>query len=1027
MAKLDNRWLRYNRWNKAIAEAVYPASVGGLPVYLDLEEDVLEKIRDLAEPEAADPETALVSAAKETFDFAHGATKLWQRHLNLLDVWKIKPRNLSPPPTLVLLAVLSLAAEKMHKGEGMGSQNYYDRLGELLKITNADLNLVKSAYGQKNKRNKIPVAELLWASLNDWLEDHDGNHGLPTAMATTHRHIGFPLSQALVRGTDRDKFEKMFISFGLAPRGSLSPIEIKQLLGKWISIKPCPVSKNLEIMWSKGSLTQDRIVDVARLCLESWDGSGSEAIDGPSALPKQSDLVRIMAQVKQSPPPCLEISFILPTRTEKEIESFEVLDQDGSVVDTLDLFKAGSGWLTPADPAEIDSRSLLEGLVSLKHSDRPPLRRRPRRLIPLCYDDLFQAYVETERVQLGEDHILLSRVEISSDVEELLNLTARPGFTRLKKFRGLPEGWVLFRGVQILSSIPESVLPNDLDDLNMLQPLAVSQSGFQDGMRIPGNIRKWSTSRPPELRVSSESGSTIRAELEVTKPLANQPLETRTCDVKDSVLLWDLATEQLLDGDYQVTVFEDKEKRPRATVILRLRSADSPSVLLDDGSHPLEHVSNSPLFGFAPEAGVGDSAKFCCVPTTGDETLNAVPDSRVPSWYLNRQRPVKQPRVVEVVTFPEFGKNSCIKTGAHYMLLEMAEQGMNTVEGVCKECGLVKRFPTKGQPKKVSSASHQQDAAPRIKVQGLAKVRQPGSINWKIGFDVVCHVGRGPISALEGIARQMEFGNLFGDIFARRMDELGHIEIDRHASSLRPRVWQINDPVLAGLPRGDILLLGFRNEKLMAALRNFVCTNGAQLLEDERVPCPPVVRISGFDLTKINDLVAVVSGASSRPTVWAPHASEHLASRLPSLSRLIGSLPKTGAIGAKNYERWNPEIARFERCTDTAKKGAYRLSGFARAYIYRSTDQLGSMVATLGDARLVKYAAALDERRWLVGYDKASKALYVPLGADLPGLYGRAAVLASGYPPDENLDEEILQYRDVPPPIAAHIIKQLSS
>lgn len=85
------------------------------------------------------------------------------------------------------------------------------------------------------------------------------------------------------------------------------------------------------------------------------------------------------------------------------------------------------------------------------------------------------------------------------------------------------------------------------------------------------------------------------------------------------------------------------------------------------------------------------------------------------------------------------------------------------------------------------------------------------------------------------------------------------------------------------------------------------------------------------------------------------------------------------------------------------------------------------MSALVGDARLVKFAAALDVGLPLVGYDQAARVLYVPLGADLPGLYGRAAVLASGHPPLENTNEHLLEYRSVPSHVAARLCHLLMS
>jgi hypothetical protein len=132
-------------------------------------------------------------------------------------------------------------------------------------------------------------------------------------------------------------------------------------------------------------------------------------------------------------------------------------------------------------------------------------------------------------------------------------------------------------------------------------------------------------------------------------------------------------------------------------------------------------------------------------------------------------------------------------------------------------------------------------------------------------------------------------------------------------------------------------------------------------------------------------------------------------------------------VSARSYELWDPITARFVSTTDAAAPGAFRLNGHTRTYVYRRSEDLGAMRGVLGDARIVKYLAALDSGLSLVGYDPDFQVLYVPLGADLPGLYGRAAVLASGRPPLENTEERILEYRKVPPQLAAHLAHLLMS
>ena len=48
---------------------------------------------------------------------------------------------------------------------------------------------------------------------------------------------------------------------------------------------------------------------------------------------------------------------------------------------------------------------------------------------------------------------------------------------------------------------------------------------------------------------------------------------------------------------------------------------------------------------------------------------------------------------------------------------------------------------------------------------------------------------------------QMEPASLFGDVFARRLEVLGHVEVAHDPRSLAPRAWEVIDPILVGLPK----------------------------------------------------------------------------------------------------------------------------------------------------------------------------------------------------------------------------------
>jgi hypothetical protein len=213
----------------------------------------------------------------------------------------------------------------------------------------------------------------------------------------------------------------------------------------------------------------------------------------------------------------------------------------------------------------------------------------------------------------------------------------------------------------------------------------------------------------------------------------------------------------------------------------------------------------------------------------------------------------------------------------------------------------------------------------------------------------------------------------------------------------------------------------------MAAIEDNLYGLEVELECDHSIDGPAVAVLGALTSDQTEDLLRVMKGACGRPARHIPRAALHLAASLPPLSKLIGELPMVHAIGARSYERWNPVVARFQPAVDASSTGAFRLRGFARAYVYRREQDLETSSALLGDARIVKYAAALDSAVSLLGYIEESATLYVPLGADLPGLYGRAAVLASGRPPVEDTNDRILRYAGVSPELAGRLQDLLMS
>ena len=918
------------------------ADNAGRPVYLDLEDEVLDAIRHAAEPNAAAAAPGLVEAVKNTLILRSGASQVFARHLHRLRRWH-DGTMLDSPPTLALLAVLSLAAETMHEGEGMKPHNFYGRLRELLELDNQSLNRVRNAY--RKSVNGIAVSASLWDSLNDWLEMLEGNRGLPTAFAISHEHIGLPLSQALVRQADRERFDDLFILNSLPPRSSLPTFDMELLIKEWMSKRLCPVSNTLERLWHSNAEARSRITDVAVQTLESWGGSSDGRPRGTSLA--AIDIVRARVNLRSFPSRSLDVGLVIPARTTEAVEVVEAIDAHRSIIGSLELIPAASGYLCLADNEAIDTASFLAGEVVLKRPGQSqPLRRRSRRAVPMRYDEFLLSWVECERVQLGEESLVLVRSEIVSSAIELLHKIARPGFVLDDRMRGLPDGWTLVSAVQILSSIPLELRNRIPVDLNVLQPLSSSQLVLQGGLRLPGNIEKWSTSLPPEVRVTGDATEELTAAIAKTRKPSS--LETDVGENKGSggVLIWDLARASLGDGDYEIRIRQgDRLTRTRT---LRLRSANSPAVVVDDDLLPIAHDPEALDFGLAACRTRNESA-FRGAEDVGVELQSHHPPP-VPAWYSVRRDRSRPSERRDRVRFPAPRDSSCMVTGGHVMSIETAQPGMSRVEGVCRDCGLIKRYPAFHGKKKPQRAKPTAETPPKIGVSGLVPVRVAKAVDWATAFDAVCHVGAGPTSALARIAAQMESNSLFGDEFERKLEQLGHIEIERSQGSLTAANWEVVEPLLVGLSNGSAIVIGFRSGDMMFAVEDHVraCRGTYAIVQ---VDAPPIIRVAGLTEVELGKLTNVMGEATRRRARFIPRAAEQLCSVLPPLSKSRTGLPATTSTKARSYEAWDPAAARFEPTQDASYAGAFRLTGFTRTYIYRTQRMLVEWkrhLATLG-------------------------------------------------------------------------------
>lgn len=894
--------------------------------------------------------------------------------------WRTEKGVDEPPPCLAFLALTVLAAEDMGAAEdGFNYNAYYARLSSLLELP-PESQEVRSQY--------MTYAEPLWRDLNRWLERQEGRRGTPTAYALSFRYVGLPLSQALVREGDRRKFPVFFAQFGLPAGSELAPEVLERYLDAWFAGEASPVSASLKKLWGRGS-ARERIATVAAVELAGWDGT-VEAGHAPEASSVQR--AALMAQLRRGfLGESLDLALTVRAAPDDDIASgVEVESADGEWMPVAFVPAAANVWRTSYS-GDIDVGSVLEGVVRMRTAtgaDRL-IRHHPRSIVPLVLDELQAAYVEAERLQLNVDSMVLVRTSaqgrpLAANVVKILETCARPGFTVHDHLAGLPDGWTLIAGVQLFGS------PGTGTSYNELVPLARDQLTIAGGMRIPSRIRKWSVVAPPELRASVASEARLSI---VLSDGEDRKRELHRWSSEGGALVAPLAEALLGVGDYGVALFAGDAKSPLQQATVRLRSAAeqdagwglAPRLVygLTEPGGPIGALTACELSDDMPEVLVDGAVAQGEHPAQPSDVLKA-PTSLV--WTPKGE---SAPLPVVRVGRPDAG--SCVVTGAHHLEYPTFMGGWQPryIEGVCKYCGLVKRspgwIPRNGYRKPVAAGG------PHVEVTDLPPVDDVPARQWDAAFDAVMHLGGGSASALASLASQIDGSALFTNSFPTWLEALGHIAVER-APDGTPERWEVSPSCLVARGDDSVELVGFWPEPLIQELMDV-----ADLGDDHlrRIPAdgqPTRRLLDGVDV----DVIATAAQDSELSSVtW--DVTGQMLQALPPLSAVAADLSRRPMPGFSQAERFDVDSASWVQASDVSIPGGYRLArGFERLYIFRSPDDVAAGEAVQGSAYLVKHLAANALGRSLTVHVPKHGFLAVPLGSDLPGLYARALVLASG-------------------------------
>ena len=1032
-------WGEYEKWNDAIAREIFNENTAGQPVYLDLEEDVLARVATrVGLNSGSDPANAFVASVRATLRAPTRSATIFNAHTVAAGLWKLRGES-TPPPCIGLLAVLSLVAEEMRRSAEFAGSNYYGRLAKTLDVPRESLKRLTRDF-----RRETPF---LWDTLNGWLEDSNGMHGFPTAVAFDHRrYIGLPISQALVRAQDRIKLPRLFAQAGLQPSQRISVHAMHQLLDDWLASSQGPHS--FRRLWSKRAI-REQISEIACAELEGWDGTIPENVRPPGH--KHDDNLLLGAELRTHPRPAIDLLLVTRQRGKEKSRlltlspaaSSTALSALGPLGDAMRLEAIpGTGWASIEPSYRVACPELLVANVSL---EAPVIEgtysRRAKRLVVLKKHEADHLFVEARRAELLETYLILVVSQLAPSVREVLQSVARAGFRELghEVLEGLPAGWVAFASVQ-LERIPSIAH----DELIPLQPLARTHLALGEGLPLPG-MNVWHRGRLPELRVVVGGSSAVApADVRATPIRYLDGSETSDIDLGtiEGAGVVDLSrvASPLRDGDFRIIVSSPRQNRTLATASLRVRSGSWPRRLEDPEEPRIAHLLSSQdslsFFGMSTAEPADATTRLLGASLENEEcscrverTNGLAPLPPRPGVVLedfeheewDDLEPLSETRAEELPI--------CFRRAHHHWLCE-SQQGNAPVFSVCKDCGREKWWEPKRKRKSNATTAevHQQlgpSTGGALQLQPLPAISEREQADMELMLDALSYGKSGSWRTFQAIAASIDDAPWFAHEAARRLEALGHLELEIDRKSLQPRRWMTAPPTIVVPEYGPAFLAGSRSVQLVRVVTEVAGILDGNVRVVPQRNGPSVVEIHGLEPEGLQLAVDCICEDRNLALRLSTRPASRIAGLLPPLSSIRQSLPDL-TTSANRFERFDLASGRWQSADRMDHAGAYRLR--TRPWLYSVAPKLGASDrrSVIADVRLAKYLAALDQAFSLIGYDKSRQTLLASQGAPLPGLLERVAVLCSGRLPIQCPDKT-LAYEGVSLEVAEAIWAAMAS
>ncbi len=1027
--------LSVERINEAIAEVIFSQDAAGLPVYLDINDQESDAICELLEIESSRFKEYLCNAVS-SIPRTKGWKKIFSEFEGAAGKWVKAQTPMEVPPTLALLALLCMAAEEMAAGTDISGANYYERLSFLLGCEGEETEL-----GNQYRDRAIE----LWSSLQEWLGAWDGERGLSTVPIPKNLNkssrdfkwaVQMPISQARLRDADRQDLHRMFNHYRLEPGSNISIETMSIFLEDWCT---SPYStRNIQKIWKIDDY-RETLASAAISELHMWTGR-------PAG--EQGFGIRLLVSFNKTLRLGRKFIVNIELRCNPTVETKQVsVDIGPNNSQVCDVFKVAKGQFRLVDAGLFEPGSLVSRplKMSIGASDIKG-ERKPRQVIPMRLNEQ-QLYVEVDALSLEGVFGVLMLAEVPGGIklreqcEEILTEIARPGWSVVSPddvgVHGLPNGWLFIQNIEVMT-VRTSAKPV-YSALNALLPQAMPSLQLSRGLRIPGQQDRWLISHIPELKVIYPADEAISIRL----------VDNHEKIVKEFILdqragIISLSDLGLTPGRYHITM-----SLSDGTVIgrkmLTLVGADTPNAW-----SALKQVSFCYVIG-DPSLPSAMTSVHASTVSSGDTLRGFYFEGTAPIAGVEMEPPISAPWneqfVIESakddikrnqVSIKTEDRGACFYTGMHYFAIEEVAYPHRLPKGAvlhmrCRTCGISKTQSARPIYKWNIKTTSTQGKRPPADLQPLnfasiSPIPIQVSGKWDLVYEAMCYLRHGKLSDIETLTSQLVGEEDFNvERFTHGLQILGLIDLSLDAY-FRVEEWSVS-PACAVMASGTSgFLSGFRSADLLKKIENGITLVGGSLkqIENKDLPCSWIFEVPNPDAIR-QSFNGILDPITKAQISVARDIAVTIARGVGSISQLFDSSPEVRIPPYVQLKIWDRIQTKWVDADDPRVAGALQYVGYGNKYSYSDTaiDIDGFVIS--GSVRTVKLKIAQSFNSPLAYYDATARQFYVRLGAELPGLFGRAMVAASGLAPREDLRQRVVVYSGIEPILARLIFGQLMS